>query len=182
MNYAALKEKYKLNNVQLAHFLGQLDHESAGFKFKYENLMYSAKGLQEVFKKYFPNAVIAGQYQRKPEAIANRVYANRMGNGDEKSGDGWRFRGRGFIQLTGRDNYTAFSKYIGENCVANPDLVAEKYPFEAAYWYFKNNGIFQLCTDLSEATIQKVTRKINGGLNGLADRKTKTLKHYNAIK
>jgi putative chitinase len=176
-----IQQKYNLTDVQLAHFLGQLSHESLDFKVLSENLNYSANGLLKTFPKYF-NLERAQKYARKPEQIANLVYANRMGNGDEKSGDGWRFRGRGYIQLTGKDNYEAFSKFIGEDCVKNPDLVAQKYPLESAIWFFKQNNIFSLAKDLSDYSILKVTKKINGGSNGFADRKSKTLKYYDIIK
>ena len=176
-----LGAKYNLTTIQLAHFAGQLSHESFDFKITSENLNYSAERLLQVFPKYFndKNVIL---YARKPIKIANRVYANRMGNGDEKSGDGWKFRGRGYIQLTGKNNYLAFSKFIGEDCVQNPDLVSQKYALESAIWFFFENKIFALCKYLSDETIKKVTKKINGGLNGFADRKAKTLKYYNLLK
>jgi len=121
-------------NLRLAHFLAQCGHESGGFKAINENLNYGAKGLLGVFPKYF-NAASAAQYERKPEMIASKVYANRMGNGDEASKEGWKFRGRGYIQLTGKSNYTNFTKFIGEDCVANPDLVATKYPLASAAFF-----------------------------------------------
>jgi putative chitinase len=176
-----LGAKYNLTTIQLAHFAGQLSHESFDFKITSENLNYSAERLLQVFPKYFneKNVII---YARKPIKIANRVYANRMGNGDENSGDGYKFRGRGYIQLTGKNNYSAFSKFIGEDCVQNPDLVSQKYALESALWFFFENKIFTLCKDLSDDSIKKVTKKINGGLNGFADRKAKTLKYYNLLK
>ena len=135
----------------------------------------------QVFPKYFndKNVIL---YARNPVNIANKVYANRMGNGDEKSGDGYRFRGRGFLMITGKKNYEAFSKFIGEDCVQNPDLVSQKYALESALWFFFENKIFTLCKDLSDDSVKKVTKKINGGLNGFADRKAKTLKYYNLLK
>ena len=173
--------KYNITTIQLAHFAGQLAHESLDFKIVSENLNYSAERLLQVFPKYFndKNVII---YARKPIKIANRVYANRMGNGDENSGDGYKFRGRGYIQLTGKNNYSAFSKFIGEDCVQNHDLVSQKYALESALWFFFENKIFTLCKDLSDDCIKKVTKKINGGLNGFADRKAKTLKYYNLLK
>ena len=173
--------KYNLTTIQLAHFAGQLSHESLDFKVLSENLNYSAERLLQVFPKYFTKE-LAQRYARKPILIANRVYANRMGNSDEKSGDGWKYRGRGYIQLTGKKNYEAFSKFIGEDCVSNPDLVSQKYALESALWFFFENKIFTLCKDLSDDSIKKVTKKINGGLNGFADRKSKTLKYYNLLK
>ena len=176
-----LGAKYNLTTIQLAHFAGQLSHESFDFKITSENLNYSAERLLQVFPKYFndKNVIL---YARKPIRIANRVYANRMGNNDENSGDGWKFRGRGYIQLTGKNNYSAFSKFIGEDCVQNPDLVSQKYALESAIWFFFENKIFAICKDLSDENINKVTIKINGGLNGFADRKAKTLKYYNLLK
>ena len=171
--------KYNLTTIQLAHFAGQLSHESFDFKITSENLNYSAERLLQVFPKYFndKNVIL---YARKPIRIANRVYANRMGN--VNIGDGYKFRGRGYIQLTGKNNYSAFSKFIGEDCVSNPDLVSQKYALESALWFFFENKIFTLCKDLSDESIKKVTKKINGGLNGFADRKAKTLKYYNLLK
>ena len=165
--------------VKLAHFLAQCGHESGGFKVVNENLNYGAKGLLGIFKKYFtkPDKSLdeakAALYERKPEKIANLVYANRMGNGDEASGEGYKFRGRGFIQLTGKSNYVEFSKAINEDCVANPDLVATKYPLASAAWFFKKNCINK-CTDASDAAVTAVTKCVNGGTIGLPDR----LKHF----
>ena len=176
-----LGAKYNLTTIQLAHFAGQLAHESLDFKVVSENLNYSAERLREVFPKYFTKE-LAQKYARKPILIANRVYANRMGNGNEASGDGYRFRGRGFLMITGKNNYHYFSIFIGEDCVKNPDLVSQKYALESALWFFFENKIFTLCKDLSDDTIKKVTNKINGGLNGFADRKSKTLKYYNLLK
>jgi len=159
--------------VKLAHFLAQCGHESGGFRVVNENLNYSAKGLQGIFKKYFPTPVLAEQYQRKPEKIANRVYASRMGNGDEASGEGFKFRGRGYIQLTGKQNYTAFGKAINEDIAANPDLVATKYPLLSAAWFFSKNCLTK-CKDASDASVLAVTKCVNGGTIGLPDR----LKHF----
>jgi putative chitinase len=163
------------NNLRLAHFLAQCGHESGGFKAVSENLNYSAKGLQGTFGKYFPGN-LADMYARQPEKIASRVYASRMGNGDEKSRDGWKFRGRGYIQLTGKSNYTAFTKFIGEDCIANPDLVATKYPLASAAFFFNNNKLWSICDKgATDADVTAVTKRVNGGTNGLADR----LKHFN---
>jgi putative chitinase len=170
--------KFKIDTaLKLAHFLSQCGHESGGFKIVNENLNYGAKGLLSVFPKYF-NAETAALYERKPEKIANIVYANRMGNGDKSSGDGYKFRGRGFIQLTGKDNYTAFSKAIGEDCVANPDLVATKYPLASAAWFFTR--CLPKCTDASDAAVTAVTKCVNGGTIGLEDRK-KHFKEYHTL-
>ena len=171
--------KFKIDTaLKLAHFLSQCGHESGGFKIVNENLNYGAKGLLSVFPKYF-NAETAALYERKPEKIANIVYANRMGNGDKSSGDGYKFRGRGFIQLTGKDNYTAFSKAIGEDCVANPDLVATKYPLASAAWFFTR--CLPKCTDASDAAVTAVTKCVNGGTIGLEDRKKHFKEYYNLL-
>lgn len=162
--------------LRLAHFLAQCGHESAGFTAVRENLNYGAKGLMGTFKKYFPTEAKALQYQRKPEAIANLVYANRMDNGNEASGDGFKFRGRGYIQLTGRANYTSFNKFVDEDVVANPDLIATKYPLLSAGWFFYTNGIHKLADGgVGRANIEKITRKVNGGLIGIEDR----VSHFN---
>ena len=161
-------------NLRLAHFLAQCGHESGGFKAINENLNYGAKGLLGVFPKYF-NAASAAQYERKPEMIASKVYANRMGNGDEASKEGWKFRGRGYIQLTGKSNYTNFTKFIGEDCVANPDLVATKYPLASAAFFFNSNNLWAICDKgADDATVTAVTKRVNGGTIGLADR----IKHF----
>jgi putative chitinase len=166
--------------VELAHFLSQCGHESAGFKVVNENLNYSAKGLLGIFKKYFPSQALAESYQRKPEKIANRVYASRMGNGDEASGEGFKFRGRGFIQLTGKQNYTAFGKSIGVDIAANPDLVATKYPLLSAAWFFSKNCLAK-CKDASDASVLAVTKCVNGGTIGLADRQKHFKEYYHLL-
>lgn len=167
--------KFELNTpLRLAHFLAQCGHESGGFKLTQENLNYSAQGLQGIFGKYFPGN-LEESYARQPQKIASRVYANRMGNGDENSGDGWKFRGRGYIQLTGKDNYKAFSAAINEDCVANPDLVATKYPLASAAWFFHKNGIHKIADGgATDAIVTSVTKRVNGGNIGLSDR----IKHF----
>ena len=166
--------------VEVAHFLAQCGHESGGFRVVNENLNYSAKGLMGIFKKYFPTSVLAEQYQRKPEKIANRVYASRMGNGDETSGEGFKFRGRGYIQLTGKQNYTAFGKAIGVDIAANPDLVATKYPLLSAAWFFSKNCLAK-CKDASDASVLAVTKCVNGGTIGLADRQKHFKEYYHLL-
>ena len=162
--------------LRLAHFLAQCGHESGGFKLTKENLNYSAKGLNGIFKKYFPTLESAVPYERKPEKIANKVYGGRMGNGLEASGEGWKFHGRGFIQLTGKDNYTAFTKSIGEDCVANPDLVASKYALASAAWFFNKNGLHKMADGgANDTTVTSITKRVNGGTIGLPDR----IKHFN---
>ena len=150
------------SNLRLAHFLAQCALESNRFKATVENLNYSGQRLLKVFPKYFKGVDPAG-YANNSVKIGNRVYANRMGNGDEASGDGYRFRGRGYIQLTGRNNYTSFSKFIGEDCVANPDLVATTYPLASAAFFFNSNNIWPVCDQgASDATVRAVSIKVNG--------------------
>jgi putative chitinase len=157
-------------NLRLAHFLAQCALESTGFTATVENLNYRAARLMQVFPKYF-RSVDPAAYANNPTKIANRVYANRMGNGDEASGDGFKFRGRGYIQLTGKNNYTSFSSFVGEDCVANPDLVATRYPLASAAFYFKSNNIWAICDKgADDGTVSKVTRAVNGGTHGLSDR------------
>lgn len=170
---------YKMTPIRAAHFFAQCAHESGNFKAFSENLNYDAKGLRGVFRKYFPTDALAAQYQRKPEMIANRVYASRMGNGDEKSGDGWKYRGRGAIQLTGKNNYQAFANYIKDpEVMTNPDIVATKYSFESAMFFFETNNLWAICDrGVDDATILALTKRINGGTHGLDDRKAKTKKY-----
>lgn len=156
------------NPARLAGFLAQTAHESGGFNFIKENLNYSADGLRKIFGKYFPNDDIAKQYARQPEKIANRVYANRMGNGDEASGDGYRFCGRGLIQLTGRNNYTKLASDLGisiEETVAY--LETPNGAVSSAGWFFDQNNLLQYCDNGDFVTL---TKRINGGTIGLADR------------
>jgi putative chitinase len=169
--------KFELNTpMRLAHFLAQSGHESGGFKALKENLNYGAKGLRGIFGKYFPTDAKALEYERKPEKIANLVYGNRMGNGPEASGDGYKFCGRGFIQLTGKENYTAFSKAINEDCIANPELVATKYPLASAAWFFHKNGLHKIADEgATTEVVTKITKRVNGGVIGLEDR----IKHFN---
>lgn len=170
------------NNLRLAHFLAQCGHESGGFKAVSENLNYSADGLKKIFGKYFPGN-LNESYARKPEKIASRVYASRMGNGDEASGEGFKFRGRGYIQLTGKANYTNFTKFIGEDCVSNPDLVATKYPLASAAFFFDSNKLWAICDKgADDATVTAVTKRVNGGTIGLADRIKHFKEYYNLLK
>lgn len=168
---------YKMSPVRAAHFFAQTAHESGNFKAFSENLNYSADGLLKIFGKYF-NATTAAEYARKPEKIANRVYANRMGNGTEESGDGWKYRGRGALQLTGKDNYKAFADYLKKpEIMENPDLVANEYAFESAMFFFEKNKLWAICDKgVNDATILELTKRINGGTHGLDDRKDKTKK------
>jgi putative chitinase len=168
--------KFELNTpLRLAHFLAQAGHESGGFKALNENLNYGAKGLLGIFKKYFPTEALAIQYERKPEKIANRVYGGRMGNGPEATGEGYKFRGRGYIQLTGKDNYKAFDAVVTESIVDNPDLVATKYPLLSAAWFFHKNGLHKLADGgATDVVVTSITKRVNGGTIGLADR----IKHF----
>lgn len=176
--YKAARDFFKLTNSQAAHFFGQCAHESGNFKVFSENLNYSADGLTKIFKKYFPTVASTSGYARKPEKIANKVYANRMGNGAESSGDGWKFRGRGPIQLTGKDNYTAFATAIGRpDILTNPDIVAGELAFESALWFFRKNGLLETANKgVSTAVITQITKRVNGGTHGLDDRIAKTTK------
>jgi len=167
-----IQTKFELNtSLRLAHFLAQCGHESGNFQLVTENLNYGANGLFITFKKYFPTQEVAKLYERQPEKIGNHVYCNRNGNGSEASGEGYKFRGRGYIQLTGKVNYQAFSTSIGEDCVASPDLVATKYPLASAAWFFYKNGLHKIADGgSSDQVVTEVTKRVNGGTNGLADR------------
>jgi putative chitinase len=174
--------KFSIDNpLRLAHFLAQCGHESGGFRLTKENLNYSAKGLVGIFKKYFPTEAKANEYARKPEKIANLVYGNRMGNGPESTGDGAKYCGRGYIQLTGKDNYTAFGKSINEDIASNPQLVAEKYALLSAAWFFTKNKLHLIADEgASDLVVTKITKRVNGGTIGLPDR-IKHFKEYHAL-
>jgi putative chitinase len=168
--------KFQINTpLRLAHFLAQCGHESGGFRATQENLNYSAKGLNGIFRKYFPSEAAAASYARNPQKIANKVYASRMGNGNEASGEGFKFRGRGYIQLTGKENYTAFGKAINEDILSNPDKVASTYALLSAAWFFSKNGLHRMADEgATDAVVTKITKRVNGGTIGLADR----IKHF----
>jgi putative chitinase len=172
-------KKFELNTpLRLAHFLAQCAHESGNFRVTRENLSYSSEGLIKIFPKYFPSIDVATHFAKQPEKIANKVYANRMGNGDEASGEGFKFRGRGYIQLTGKQNYTAFGSAIGVDVVSNPDLVASKYALLSAAWFFHKNALHKIADEGSaDVVVQKITKRVNGGTIGLADR----IKHFKEI-
>jgi putative chitinase len=175
-------QRYNITQpLRLAHFMAQIAHESGDFKFKVENLNYSADGLLKVFPKYFKDKATADKYARNQEMIGSRVYASRMGNSDEASKEGFAFRGRGYLQLTGKDNYRAFSTFIKEDCVANPDLVATKYPMDSAIWFFDKNKLWDIC-DKGATTdiVTQVTKRVNGGTHGLQDRINK-FNLYNSL-
>ena len=180
----SIETKFEINTpLRLAHFLAQCGHESGGFKVVKENLNYGAKGLRSIFGKYFPTDALALAYERKPEKIANKVYANRMMNGDEASGDGYKFCGRGYIQLTGKENYTNFGKAIGVDLTATPDLVATQYPLLSAAWFFHKNGLHKLAdAGATEAAVTSVTKRVNGGTIGLSARIKEFKEYYNLLK
>ena len=180
----SIETKFEINTpLRLAHFLAQCGHESGGFKVVKENLNYGAKGLRSIFGNYFPTDALALAYERKPEKIANKVYANRMLNGDEASGDGYKFFGRGYIQLTGKENYTNFGKAIGVDLTATPDLVATQYPLLSAAWFFHKNGLHKLAdTGATEAAVTSVTKRVNGGTIGINDRIRHFNEYYNLLK
>jgi putative chitinase len=166
-----VRERYEINTpLRLAQFLAQCAHESGGFKHTVENLNYSAKGLRAVFSKYFTTEQ-AERYARKPELIAARVYADRIGNGNEMSGDGWRYRGRGYIQLTGRNNYLTFNHIVDDDVMESPDLVSAKYPLLSAAWYWNSRSLNKLADNGAEIeTVKAITKKVNGGYHGLDSR------------
>ena len=167
-----IQSNYKVNTLlRLSHFLAQCGHESANFRAVKENLNYSAEGLNKTFKKYFPNLESAKNYARQPERIASKVYANRMGNGNEASKDGFKYLGRGFIQLTGKANYLEFDKSVSEDIIANPELVATKYPLASAAWFWNKNGLNEIADKgATDAVVKSITKRVNGGTIGLSDR------------
>lgn len=164
---------YDINTPQrIAMFVAQCAHESGNFRVLKENLNYRAESLTKVWPRHFPNLDIARQYAHKQEAIANRAYANRMGNGDEASGDGWRYCGRGLIQLTGKDNYTRFAMSIETPVEEIPAYLGTfEGAVQSACWFWETNNLNQWC---DQGDVLTVTKKINGGTLGLADRQ----KHY----
>ena len=175
--------EFKIDSInRLAHFISQCSHESSNFTRVEENLNYSEEALLKIFPKYF-TPKLAEYYARKPKFIANKIYADRMGNGSEMSNDGWNYRGRGYIQLTGKQNYINFDKICTDNIVANPDLVATKYPLVSAAWFWKINGLNELADRGSDAeTISKITKRVNGGSIGLSDRIIKFNKILGVLK
>lgn len=178
--YKAARDYFKLSNAQAAHFFGQCAHESNNFKAFSENLNYSADGLTKIFKKYFPSVAATAGYARSPQKIANKVYANRMGNGPESSGDGYKYRGRGPIQLTGKQNYTQFASDIGRpDVLTNPDIVATELAFESALWFFRKNGLLDIANKgVTTAVITQISKRVNGGTIGLDDRIKKTTQFF----
>jgi len=177
MNY------YKMTPERAAHFFAQTAHETGEYKSFSENLNYSADGLKKIFGKYFPDK-LNESYAKQPEKIANRVYGNRMGNGDENSGDGFKFRGRGALQTTGKNNYLALSNHLKKpEIMINPDLVAADYAFESAMFFFESNKLWSICDQgVNDVSILALTKRINGGTNGLDHRKALTIKYYGWLK
>lgn len=175
--------KFAINTpLRLSHFLAQVAHESGNFKYTSENLNYSAERLKVIFPKYFKQAGLAEAYARKPELIASRVYGGRMGNGDEGTREGFKFRGRGYLQLTGKNNYTEFDKFVTENIVSEPDLVAKKYPLLSAAWFFHKNNINSISDKgATDEVVTMVTKRVNGGTIGLQDRIKHFKKYYSLI-
>jgi len=173
--YKSLFDKYELNTpLRIAHFMAQISHES-GLKPISENLNYSAKRLITIFPKYF-NLSFVSNFANKPEKIANRVYANRMGNGNEASGEGWKYRGRGFIQITGKENYFRLANDTDIDCLKNPDLLLEEAnAMISALWFWDLKGLNKLA---DENNIIGITKKINGGNIGLSHRKELFKKYY----
>lgn len=170
---------FKLTPVRAAHFFGQAGHESVNFTVFEENLNYGVAGLLKTFGKYFPSKLGAMAYAKRPEKIANRVYANRMGNGDEASGDGWKYRGRGAIQVTGKDNYRRYAEAAGTlRLLEHPELLTAELAFDSALWFFNSNKLWSTCDlGVSDNVIKIVTKRINGGYNGLDDRIARTRRY-----
>jgi putative chitinase len=169
-------DKFAINTpLRLSHFLAQAAHESGNFKYTSENLNYSAERLKVIFPKYFKQQGLAESYGRKPELIASRVYGGRMGNGEEGTRDGFKFRGRGYLQLTGKNNYAEFDKFVSEEILSEPDLVATKYPLLSAAWFFHKNNINSISDKgATDEVVTMVTKRVNGGTIGLQDR----IKHF----
>jgi len=167
-----IADEYKINSVlRAAHFLSQCSYESSNFTKLFEDLNYSKERLMQVFPHYFKDLEQAALYEHNPEKLGDYIYANRLGNGDVNSGDGYRYRGRGYLHLTGVLNYRSFNRFIKDNVVTNPDLVATHYPLESSVWFFGSSSIWPLCDKGSSSSdIEAVTRRVNGGINGLSNR------------
>lgn len=183
--------KFELNTpLRLAHFLSQAADESEDFKKTSENLSYGLAALYSsdphhpaLWQHHFTSIADATPYVHNSEKIGNRIYSNRMGNGDEASGDGYKFRGRGYIQLTGKENYQIFSTAINVNLISNPDLVATKYPLASAAWFFHKNGLHTIADEgATSDVVTKITKRVNGGVIGLEKRIQEFNKFYNILK
>lgn len=175
--------KYKINSPsRMAHFIAQCAHESGNFQDTEENLNYSREALLRVFAKYFRNCPNIEPYVHNPVLIANRVYANRMGNGDEESGDGWRYKGRGYIQLTGKENYRAFDIAVSDNIMSIPQLVATRYPLLSAAWFWNDRKLNDIADQgITEDQVADITKKVNGGYHGLESRSNYFDKFYQCL-
>lgn len=163
------------------HFVGNTYHETGGYTVFEENLNYSAEGLVKTWPSRF-TLQSAKEYARKPEKIANKVYSNRMGNGDEASGDGWKFRGRGSLQTTGKNNYKLFGEYLRVDLLSNPDLVSTTYQLESAIFYFESNKLWNMCSTITDESIKKVRRAVNGGQIGIDSVMKLVYKYKNILK
>ena len=167
--------------LRLSHFLAQCATESGEFESIRENLNYSVEGLKKTFGKYFPGTT-TNLYARKPELIASKVYGGRMGNGNEATREGYKFRGRGYIQLTGKNNYAAFGKVVNADLITNPDLVATQYPLLSAAWFFTKNKLNEVADKgATDKVVTSVSKIVNGGTNGLAERIEYFHKYYTLL-
>ena len=176
----AIAEHYGLNANRGAHLLGQAAHESGNFMISEENLNYRAETMCRVWPSRFKSEADAKPYARNPEKLANKVYSGRMGNGSEASGDGWKYAGKGFIQLTGKDNVRAFAEHIGrDSLVDDPSPIANELAMDSAIFFFEKNGLFSMADKgVADSIIKSITKRVNGGYHGLEDRMNKTKKIY----
>lgn len=176
----AIAEYYGLNANRGAHLLGQAAHESGNFMISEENLNYRAETMCRVWPSRFKSEADAEPYARNPEKLANKVYSGRMGNGSEASGDGWKYAGKGFIQLTGKDNVRAFAEHIGrDSLVDDPSPIADELAMDSAIFFFERNGLFAMADKgVTDSIIKSITKRVNGGYHGLEDRMEKTKKIY----
>ena len=176
----AIAEHYGLNANRGAHLLGQAAHESGNFMISEENLNYRAETMCRVWPSRFKSEADAEPYARNPEKLANKVYSGRMGNGSEASGDGWKYAGKGFIQLTGKDNTRAFAEHIGrDSLVDDPSPIADELAMDSAIFFFEKNGLFAMADKgVTDSIIKSITKRVNGGYHGLEDRMEKTKKIY----
>ena len=179
----AIAEHYGLNANRGAHLLGQAAHESGNFMISEENLNYRAETMCRVWPSRFKSEADAKPYARNPEKLANKVYSGRMGNGSEASGDGWKYAGKGFIQLTGKDNVRAFAEHIGrDSLVDDPSPIANELAMDSAIFFFEKNGLFSMADKgVADSIIKSITKRVNGGYHGLEDRMNKTKKIYRGL-
>jgi len=176
-----MKDVFKIPTIEAtAHFVGNTFHETGGFARFEENLNYDAKGLLKTFSKYFKTLAHANECARRPQKIANIVYGGRMGN--DNINDGWKFRGRGALQTTGKNNYRRLGEFLGIDLVSNPDSVATTYAFESAIFYFVDNDLWQMCSKVDDISIRKVRKAVNGGSIGLEDVNKKVKYYYSILK